>query len=54
MRSSAFKFSKVLVVLILSYGVMQWFASSKQLCQITFVPIGNFTSTSLQALASYY
>ncbi|TMQ30146.1 MAG: hypothetical protein E6K65_06350 [Nitrospirae bacterium] len=33
---------------------MQWFASSKQLCQITFVPIGNFTSTSLQALASYY
>jgi predicted Zn-dependent protease len=33
---------------------MQWFASSKQLCQITFVPIGNFPSTSLQALASYY
>jgi predicted Zn-dependent protease len=54
MKSSAFKFSKVLVVLILCYGVMQGCASSKHLCQITFVPIGNFPSTSLQALASYY
>jgi predicted Zn-dependent protease len=54
MKSGAFKFSKVLVVLILSYGVVQGCASSKHLCQITFVPIGNFPSASLQALASYY
>jgi predicted Zn-dependent protease len=33
---------------------MQWFTSSTPLCQITFVPIGNFPSESLQTLASYY
>ena len=54
MKSGASKVLGVLVALLLCYGVMQWFASSKQLCQITFVPIGNFPSTSLQALASYY
>jgi predicted Zn-dependent protease len=53
-KSGASKVLGVLVALLLCYGVMQWFASSKQLCQITFVPIGNFPSTSLQALASYY
>ena len=54
MKSGASKVLGVLVSLLLCYGVMQGCASSKQLCQITFVPIGNFPSTSLQALASYY
>jgi predicted Zn-dependent protease len=54
MKSGVLKGLGILVVLLLSYGVMQGCVSSKQLCQITFVPIGNFPSTSLQALASYY
>ena len=54
MKSGASKVLGVLVALLLYYGGMQWFASSKHLCQITFVPIGNFPSTSLQTLASYY
>jgi predicted Zn-dependent protease len=53
-KSGVLKGLGILVVLLLCYGVMQWFASSKHLCQITFVPIGNFPSASLQALASYY
>ena len=54
MKSGASKVLGVLVVILLCYGVMQWYVSSKHLCQITFVPIGDFPSTSLQALASYY
>jgi predicted Zn-dependent protease len=53
-KSLATKVLGVLGALLLCYGGMQWFASSKHLCQITFVPIGNFPSTSLQTLASYY
>jgi len=41
-------------LLLLCDGGMQFFAASNHLCQITFVPIGNFPSTSLQTLASYY
>jgi hypothetical protein len=54
MKSGVLKGLGILVVLLLCYGVMQGCVSSKHLCQITFVPIGNFPSTSLQALASYY
>ena len=54
MKSGASKVLGILVLILLCYGVTQGSESSNQLCQITFVPIGDFPSTSLQALASYY
>ena len=54
MKSGAPKVLGILVALLLCYGGMPLFAASKQLCQITFVPIGDFPSTSLQTLANYY
>jgi predicted Zn-dependent protease len=44
----------VIVALLVSYGGIQLIASSKPLCQITFIPIGNFPSEPLQTLANYY
>jgi predicted Zn-dependent protease len=53
-KSGISKVLGVLVALLLCYGGIQWFASSTRVCQIAFVPIGNFPSTSLQTLADYY
>jgi len=41
-------------VLALCYGGMQRFAPSDGLCQIMFVPIGDFPPRSLQSVADYY
>jgi predicted Zn-dependent protease len=48
------KLFMIVTVLALCYGAVLWFAASKHLCQILFVPIGNFPTTSLQKVADYY
>ncbi len=42
------------LVLGLGYGGYQWFVSSSRLCQIMFVPVGDFPAASLQKVANYY
>jgi predicted Zn-dependent protease len=44
----------IVAVLAISYGSTQWFVTTKRLCQIIFIPIGNFPTTSLQKVANYY
>jgi predicted Zn-dependent protease len=48
------KFFVIVLVLAFGYGAYQWFVSSSRLCQIMFVPIGDFPPASLQAVANYY
>ena len=54
MKSGTLRAFCILFVLLLCDGVTDGSEPSKQLCQITFVPIGDFPSASLQALANYY
>ena len=53
-KSRASKVFGILLLILLGSGMMQGCAPSKHLCQLTFVPIGDFPSPSLQALANYY
>ncbi|MEQ1846645.1 MAG: hypothetical protein ABL983_13850 [Nitrospira sp.] len=44
----------VITLLMLGYGGHHWFVASSCLCQIMFVPVGDFPLTSLQKVANYY
>ncbi len=48
------KFFVLALMLMLGYGGYQSFASSGRLCQIMFVPVGDFPLTALQKVANYY
>jgi len=48
------KFFVLVLMLILGYGGYQSFANSSRLCQIMFVPVGDFPVTALQKVANYY
>jgi len=44
----------VILLFLLCYGVVQGHAASSRLCQIVFVPIGNFPEAALHKVANYY
>jgi len=48
------KFFVLVLMLIFGYGGYQSFANSSRLCQIMFVPVGDFPVTALQKVANYY
>lgn len=48
------KFLVMTVFLVLCYGIAPSHGSSNRLCQIVFVPIGNFPEAALHKVARYY
>lgn len=48
------KLFAIIILIVIAYAGYQWFVTSSRLCQIMFVPIGDFPVTSLQKVANYY